>query len=351
MDFSAQLIVLCVGVFILAMVLTAALRRYALSHSLIDIPNQRSSHNVPTPRGGGVAIVLSFFLVLAALGWAQYITTTHTIALIGSGFCIALVGFLDDHGHIAARWRLVAHFCSAAWLLYWLGGLPPLDIFSFTLASGIFSFVIGVFYVVWLLNLYNFMDGIDGLASAQAISVTIGGVLLYFLVNEPQFALLPVTLACAVAGFLVWNFPPAKIFMGDAGSGFLGVILAGLSIQAGWVQPQLFFSWLILLGVFIVDATLTLLMRLIRGQKVYEAHRSHAYQHAAIRYRSHFIVTMVVLVINIVWLLPMAYLVAMQTVTGAAGMLIAYIPLLLLAIWFRAGRNTLDNPELCQKND
>lgn len=343
MGLYTQLLVLCLCVFLLAMALTAALRRYALNHSLIDIPNQRSSHSVPTPRGGGVAIVLSFLLVLAALGWANHITATLAIAFIGSGGCIALVGFLDDHGHIAARWRLLAHFCGAAWVLYYLGGLPPLDVVGYSLPSGVFSLVIGGFYVVWLLNLYNFMDGIDGLASVQAISVCVGGALLYCLVGQPGGALLPVVLACAVAGFLVWNFPPAKIFMGDAGSGFLGIMLAALSIQAAWVQPQLFFSWLILLGVFIVDATLTLLIRLCRGQKVYQAHRSHGYQHAAIRYRSHFRVTMAVLAINCVWLFPLAYGVASKALTGVLGVLIAYTPLILLAVWLRAGRNPLNS--------
>ena len=195
MGLYTQLMVLGLCVFLLALVLTAGLRRYALSHRLIDIPNQRSSHNVPTPRGGGVAIVFSFLLVLAALGWANHITATLAIAFIGSGGCIALVGFLDDHGHIAARWRLLAHFCGAAWVLYYLGGLPPLDVLGYSLPSGVFSLVIGGFYVVWLLNLYNFMDGIDGLASVQAISVCLGGALLYCLVGQPGGALLPVMLA------------------------------------------------------------------------------------------------------------------------------------------------------------
>lgn len=144
-------------------------------------------------------------------------------------------------------------------------------------------------------------------------------------------------LAAAVTGFLFWNFPPARIFMGDAGSGFLGVIIGGLSLQAAWVSPQLFWGWLILLGVFIVDATLTLLRRLLRGDKVYEAHRSHAYQYASRHYGRHLPVTLAVGGINIFWLLPLALLVAAGKIDGMLALLIGYLPLAFLALRFKAG--------------
>jgi Fuc2NAc and GlcNAc transferase len=130
------------------------------------------------------------------------------------------------------------------------------------------------------------MDGIDGIASVEAICVCGGGALLYGLLGfagstQPTEFVVPLLLAAAVAGFLFWNFPPARIFMGDAGSGFLGITLGVLSLQAAWFAPQLLWSWLILLGVFIVDATFTLLRRLLRCDKVYEAHLSHAYHYAS----------------------------------------------------------------------
>ncbi|MCF8976462.1 glycosyl transferase, partial [Pseudomonas edaphica] len=134
-----------------------------------------------------------------------------------------------------------------------------------------------------------------------------------------------------------WNFPKARIFMGDAGSGFLGITLGVLSLQAAWVSPQLLWSWLILLGVFITDATWTLLRRLLRGDKVYEAHRSHAYQFASRQFGKHAPVTLVVAAINIGWLLPMALLVGNGTVDGFLGLLVAYLPLIALAVKFRAG--------------
>jgi len=145
-------------------------------------------------------------------------------------------------------------------------------------------------------------------------------------------------LAAAVLGFLLWNFPPARIFMGDAGSGFLGIVLGVLSLQAAWTNPLLLWAWLILLGVFIVDATLTLLRRLLRGEKVYEAHRSHAYQYASRRFGRHLPVTMAVAALNLVWLLPLAMLVAVGWLDGLLGVLVAYAPLVVLAWRFDAGR-------------
>lgn len=333
---------LFVSAFVLTYALTACLRRYALANSLMDIPNQRSSHTVPTPRGGGVAVVVSFILAAGALYYFDVVTTSLLLA-IAAGVGVAIAGFLDDHGHIAARWRLLAHFFAAIVAVYGLGGLPPLELAGSSYSLGAVGHIIAVFFLVWMLNLYNFMDGIDGIASIQVISTCLGGAVLYTLTGQPEVGVLPIVLASCAAGFLVWNFPPARIFMGDAGSGFLGFVLGVLALQAGWVNSPLFFSWLILLGVFIVDATFTLLVRLLHGERVYEAHRNHAYQHAAMAYNSHLKVTMAVLLINSVWLFPLAYLVANRTLNGWLGMVIAYLPLLFAAIKCRAGRSTLSS--------
>lgn len=322
--------------------LSGALRRYALARSLMDIPNVRSSHSVPTPRGGGVAIVVSFLLALSLMASIGFISWPLAWALLGAGAGSAVLGFLDDHGHIAARWRLLGHFAAAIWALFWLGGLPPVVMFGLTIDLGWFGNALAAVYLVWLLNLYNFMDGIDGIASVEAICVCLGGALLYSLLGiagsdqDTEFVV-PLLLAAAVTGFLFWNFPPARIFMGDAGSGFLGITLGVLSLQAAWVAPQLLWCWLILLGVFIVDATFTLLRRLLRGDKVYEAHRSHAYQYASREYGRHLLVTLVVGGINILWLLPIALWVGLGGIDGLLGVLLAYIPLLVLAFKYRAG--------------
>ncbi|MFJ7009521.1 glycosyltransferase family 4 protein [Pseudomonas putida] len=325
------------AILILSLVMTAGLRRYALARSVIDVPNARSSHTVPTPRGGGVAIVLTFLLAMVGLMPSGIEQISTLLALGGGGALIAVIGFMDDHGHIAARWRLLGHFVAAAWMLGWLGGLPPLTMFGWTLDMGWLGGLLAAVYLVWLLNLYNFMDGIDGIASVEAITACLGAAWLYWLAGLGGTAVLPLLLAAAVAGFLYWNFPPAKIFMGDAGSGFIGIVLGGLSLQAAWVSPPMFWCWLILLGVFIVDATYTLVRRLLRGDKVYEAHRSHAYQFASRVYGKHLPVTVAVAALNVCWLLPIAYCVARLGLDGALGVVLAYIPLIVLAVRFRAG--------------
>ncbi|MDB1111399.1 MraY family glycosyltransferase [Pseudomonas extremaustralis] len=321
----------------LSFFLTAALRRYALSRKMLDIPNVRSSHSVPTPRGGGVAIVLSFSAALIGMFAGGLIPSTLFYALTGAGMLTAVVGFLDDHGHIAARWRLLAHFASAIWAVAWLGGLPAISLYGFNIYISWIGYLFAVVYLVWMLNLYNFMDGIDGIAGVEAMTVCLCGCLLYWINDTPVQAWSLVALASCVAGFLLWNFPPAKIFMGDAGSGFLGMALGVLSLQAAWTSPKFFWAWLILLGVFIVDATFTLLRRLLRGDKVYEAHRSHAYQFASRQFGAHLPVTLAVGVINILWLLPAALCLVIYDLDGATVLTVAYVPLVFLALKFRAG--------------
>jgi Fuc2NAc and GlcNAc transferase len=325
------------GAAVLSLLLTAGLRRYALSKSLMDVPNARSSHSVPTPRGGGVSIVVVFLVALFLLTGTQLVSLTTMAALAGAGVIIAVIGFMDDHGHIAARWRLLGHFAAAIWALIGFGGLPPIDVFGTMLNLGIVGHVLAAFYLVWMLNLYNFMDGIDGIASVEALTACCSASLLYALTGFSDLIWAPLVLAAAVAGFLYWNFPPARIFMGDAGSGFLGIILGLLSLQAAWASPQLFWAWLILLGVFIVDATFTLIRRLVRGDKVYEAHRSHAYQFASRRHGKHLPVTLAVALINLLWLLPLALWVARFGLDGVLGVVIAYVPLVALAYKYKAG--------------
>jgi Fuc2NAc and GlcNAc transferase len=322
----------------LSFALTAAVRHYAITRDLLDIPNARSSHSLPTPRGGGVAIVFTFLLA-AGLGWRQGALSVDLFyGLFSAGGLVALVGFLDDHGHIAARWRLLAHFSAAATALYWLNGMPALDMGVAHVNSLLILNALGMLYLVWVLNLYNFMDGIDGLAALQAITTCLSACALYGLAGNVELMAAPALLAMAVSGFLVWNFPPAKIFMGDAGSGFLGLVLGVMAIQAASTLSDYFWVWCILMGAFIVDATFTLLRRCLNGSKVYEAHRTHAYQYAARRTGSHLTVTLGVALINIFWLLPVAAAVLFWKLNGIMGVVVSYVPLILLAIHYQAGK-------------
>lgn len=333
-----RLTFLAAAVAILTLLLTWCLRRYALARNIIDIPNARSSHSVPTPRGGGVAIVFSFLVALPLLHADNLIALSVMWALLGAGAAVAVLGFLDDHGHIAARWRLLGHFGAATWALFWMGGMPPLSIPGWGVIDlGWFGNILAAFYLVWMLNLYNFMDGIDGLASVEALCTCFGACLIYWLGGYDSFVFLPLLLSMAVLGFLYWNFPPARIFMGDAGSGFLGIIMGVLTLQAAHQNADLLWVWLILLGVFIVDATFTLIRRVMRGDKIYEAHRSHAYQYASREVRGHLPITLSIAAINLFWLLPIALCVALLGLNGMLGLLVAYVPLIMLAVKYKAG--------------
>jgi Fuc2NAc and GlcNAc transferase len=334
------------GVLVLSWLLTGAVRRYALSRGLLDTPNERSSHHVSTPRGGGVAIVIAFGAALAWMVLAGRVGTNGAVALAGAGGWVALVGFLDDHGHIAARWRLAAHFLGAAWALAWIGGLPPLPVAGFELPLGWLGHVAAAIFLVWVLNLTNFMDGIDAIAGIEAVTVALGGAALWWIGTGSPHAVAPLMLAAAAAGFLVWNFPPARIFMGDAGSGFLGLVLGLFAVWSAHDDARLFWSWVILLGVFVVDATVTLARRVLRGERFYEAHRSHAYQYASRRHGGHRPVSLAVGAINLVWLLPLAALAAAGWLDGLAATLIAYAPLVAVALHYKAGAKELqaENP-------
>ena len=290
-----------------------------------------------------MAVVLTFLGCLLVL-WALHLLPLQLlVALSGSGGFAALIGFLDDHGHVSRRWRLAAHFGAATWALVWLQGMPALAVGGFTVSPSWLSNGIAGIYLVWLLNLYNFMDGIDGIASIEAITVCFGAVLMYLIVVPDNSEwIVPAVLLASVAGFLYWNYSPARIFMGDAGSGFLGVTLGVLSIQAAWVAPNLFWAWVILLGVFVVDASVTLIRRICAGGRTYlEGHRSHAYQHAACLLGAHEPVSVVVGLINLVWLCPLAIMVGLGYVNGMLGVLIAYAPLVGLAFRLKAGVQAL----------
>ena len=323
-----------VAATLLSLFLTGLFRRYALARRLMDVPNERSSHYVPTPRGGGIGIVVTFLLFLPFCGKLPF---SVLVGIVGAGILVALVGFWDDHNHIPARWRLIAHFLAAGWALAWLGGFPTVLIFDSLCDFGWLGHFLAVVCLVWLLNLYNFMDGIDGIASIEALTVCSGGALCeIFAVNSGNGRMLLLFLSAAVLGFLFWNFPRAKIFMGDSGSGFLGIILGAFAIHAAKMNPDLLWCWIILLGVFVVDASVTLFRRILRGERFYEAHRSHAYQHASRKY-GHRHVSIGVGLVNVFWLWPMAVIVANSELVGVLGVFFAYIPLIMLAYHFDAG--------------
>lgn len=314
--------------------LTEFIRRYTIKKNLIDVPNDRSSHTTPTPRGGGLSIVIAFLITIPFI---DLLSADVLFALTGSGIIIATIGFWDDHNHIPARWRLLAHFTASFWVIYWVGNIEDIQIFNFQFSAGFLGLGIVALLLVWLLNLFNFMDGIDGIAASEAIFVLTAGALFSWLHGLEGLKIISVLLAASTFGFLLLNWPPAKIFMGDVGSAFLGMmigviayanILAGISV---WI-------WFILLGVFFVDSGITLLRRILNGEKWYEAHCSHAYQHAA-KKLGHKTVTVSTILVNLFWLLPLAYLAYINPNIALYVTVVAYLPLVFIALWLKAGVN------------
>ena len=322
---------------VLACGLTGLMRRYALAAQLFDTPNDRSMHTVPTPRGGGVAIVVSFAALAVGLQLLRALPPGLLTAMLGCGGLVAVVGYMDDRRPLPARWRFMAHTAAAIGLLWVLPSIPPVPVFGVAIDLGWFGPGLAALYVVWMINLFNFMDGIDGIASVEVITTTLGGALLWWWTGGNSGWVAAVVFAGCAAGFLIWNFPPAKIFMGDAGSGFVGLMVALLSLWCGQANPVLFWSWFILIGCFMVDATTTLVRRVRRGERFFEAHRAHAYQYASRRAGRHLPVTLAVAAITLAWLMPLASAVALGWLDGLVGVTIAYAPLIALAFHFKAG--------------
>jgi Fuc2NAc and GlcNAc transferase len=295
--------------FVLSAVLTGCVRKLALERGVVDVPNERSSHQVPTPRGGGVAIVLTVTAGLALLALIGDLSLDLLVALAGGGAAVAVVGFIDDRRSLSVWVRLVVHFGAAIWALAWIGGVPPLQLGERIVDFGWLGYPLGAVGIVWVLNLFNFMDGIDGIAGSEAAFIAIAGACLLAGNAAPNgVETAALILAAACCGFLCWNWPPARIFMGDAGSGYLGYFVAVAALAAARDFPVALIVWLILGAVFFVDATVTFARRLSRGENVRVAHRSHAYQWLARKWQSHRRVTVAVLLVNVLWLLPMAFL-------------------------------------------
>ena len=329
-----------------AALLTALVRSLALAGGVLDIPNQRSSHQIPIPRGGGAAIVIVSIAALGILTWLGELRSELLVAMAGGGLAVAAVGFIDDRRPVTPAVRLAVHVGAALWALLWVGGLGPLQIGEHPVALGGFGYVLGVLGIVWVLNLFNFMDGIDGIAASEATFIAWGGALLTGATAPAAagVAQAAVVFGAACLGFLGWNWPPARVFMGDVGSGYVGYLIGVLALAATRDNPAAVWVWLILGGVFFVDATITLVRRVLRGERAQQAHREHAYQHLARRWGSHGKVTVTVLAVNIGWLLPCAVLAAHRPQHALEYVGVAFAPLAVLAVAIGAGRRQDQDP-------
>ena len=266
------------------------LRVYLVRWGLVDIPNWRSSHVVPKPRGGGLAIVVVVLLGLPvywiAAGGPE--DTPVLLALVLGSLLIATTSFVDDMRGLPVVIRLSAHLAAACILIVGVGVWHTLEVPGLpSIHLGILALPVTLVWIVGLTNIFNFMDGIDGIAGGQASVFGIVLAMLGVLAGQPLFAWIGLILFTANLGFLAHNWSPSRIIMGDVGSTFLGFLFAGLIVAAAQRDQTLALASLLPLWPFIFDATLTFLRRLRRGDNVLAAHREHLYQRLVIKGNSH----------------------------------------------------------------
>lgn len=273
-----------IAAFALSYSLTSVTLRYAVRRALIDQPGERRSHSQPTPRGGGLGPVLcclaDLLLVTMLVPGERALASAVAAALAA----VAAIGWLDDHRPLPIWPRLATHGVAATLVVVLAGGLPgtPIDGFMAALA---------LIFLVGLINLWNFMDGIDGLAASQAALVAAATSLALCIAGEPVWALLSLVVATAVGGFLPFNLPRARIFLGDVGSGSLGLLVGTLLLIAVERGALGVVGAVVLVSAFLLDGGLTLAYRMLRGQRWWQPHREHLYQWAVRAGLSHVRVT------------------------------------------------------------
>jgi Fuc2NAc and GlcNAc transferase len=325
-------LVVTIAAAVIAYIATRLVMQNAERLGLVAHSNERSSHEGDRPTGGGLGLATGS--AVAAVPMAA-ISPWPGPMVLACTFLIAVLGYYDDSRSLGAGFRFIVQF-----LLFGLAAASILLGPGVSLAAILVWGVVVVAGVYWI-NIFNFMDGIDGLAASEAAFILAAAAMLAVMAF-PELSNQPMTLwmlglAAAALGFLLLNFPPAKIFMGDTGSlhlGFAIAILAVLTVALGWLTlPQ----WLILVAAFVADATVTLAHRAIRGENVTEAHRRHAYQFLARRF-GHARVTLGFGAVNVVWLLPLAMLAGFMRQWEWLAVAAAYVPLVAGAIWAGAGR-------------
>jgi Fuc2NAc and GlcNAc transferase len=310
---------------LLAALFCRAYLHYAQARQILDVPNERSSHLSATPSGGGIALMAAFlggFLVAQIWvgSWSVAFITLSVAALL-----LSLLGFIDDLSTLSMPLRLLVYVgvsvvVTAALMQPDLSAVGARDLVILAIAA---------VAILWALNLYNFMDGIDGIAATQAILACSGAAFLAWVSGGgSDYIIFCLILAAAHGGFLWLNFPPARLFMGDAGSVATGFLMGGLALLGtleGHLNPL---CWLVLLAVFITDASWTLVWRLFTGQRFTEAHRMHAYQRLSRYWNSHVKVDALLLAINLLWLFPIAFALQAWPDNALIMVILAYLPLL-----------------------
>lgn len=328
----------CSFSFLLSFLLTEVYRRFAFRFNILDVPNQRSAHAAPVPRGAGIAFFITMNVVLFLLIHFKQLSLKYTYPVFLGGPSVVLLGYWDDIKSVWPLLRLFVHFLVAILVFSLISaGFTREVTISFLPAWGWLTQAFCILFIAWFINLYNFMDGADGLACTMGMVGAGLIAILSYIQGNYDLAIIYTVLAYALAGFLVFNWPPAKVFMGDSGAYYLGYIFGSLGLVSKMYYDSSLYIHLIIFGFFIVDATWTLLRRLVRCEKVYQAHQMHAFQKLLNRGWGHARVTALYVLGTVLWLFPMAMFSMNFHQYSFLFLVIAYIPVWALVIYLKAG--------------
>ena len=299
---------------------------------LLDHPNERSLHVQPMPRGAGIGIVLPVCLAITALAVFVPDARPPAMWLVGGGLLMATIGLIDDVRGLSAVIRLAAHVVAAGVLAIGLGAWPTFvwpGLVDLDLAWA--AVPLTMLFVAGFTNAYNFMDGVDGIAGSQAVVAGVGWLTAGYAIQDPLLAVAGAVIATASLGFLLFNWPPASIFMGDVGSSFLGFSLAALAVYAATKSPAVGTAGILFVWPFVFDTAFTMVRRAGRRENLLEAHRSHLYQRLVLTGVTHQTATLLYATLAIVGVV-VGYTVAHESRTGSvAGAVL--IGVLAVALW------------------
>ena len=318
--------------FLLSVIATHYYRRLAINKDIIASPNKRSLHDIPVPLGGGIVFSTIFTLNVFLLG-VYHVISYEVLMVIGLGGMVAsYFGFIDDIYDIRASVKLFMQAILAWWVLFWYNGgvLTTIEWIPFY-----FSWFITWFLLIWMMNLFNFMDGVDGMAVSGTVFVAIALVFVLLITGDvSSIVLLLSLLIFSCSGFLLYNWPPARIFMGDSGSVFLGYLFGALIVKTTMSGDISIWTWIVVFGYFFADTNLTIILRILLVKHWYNAHKSHCYQNLARILKSHAKITGAIQIYHYFYLFPLAVWSVLKPGWGPIAAIMAIVPAAILTFRF-----------------
>ena len=334
-----MLLILFFSTIIISLVLTNILEKKFSQHSLfIDKPKDRSTHLNPIPTAGGISIIITFTLYILALHNIFNVNNTILFFLFASLLPIVIVSIIDDYKEINIRLRLLVQFFSASLIVYYFQISNVSNYAIYLNQESFLIIIISILLSMWLMNLYNFMDGIDGYAASECIFVSFSSALIIYFNNENSIlSLYLLGLGLSSIGILIKNWHPAKIFMGDTGSVSIGMLFAFFIFYSASESVISIYTWLILLSVFISDSSYTLFLRIVTKKDITKPHLTHAFHLLTMNSNSQLFVTNRMIFCNIIWVLPMAILSNHFMSYNVVITFVAYLPMIIYLIRIGAG--------------